>query len=222
MAKPERHGLVVVRDRPAYQPGVEPQQPAFLVAVMRGAQEIGGEQRRDQPRHQQREEHGERHHQAELLEVLPGDAAHEAHRHEHGDDGERDGDDGETDLVGGLQRGAIGRFAHAHVAHDVLDLDDGVVDQDAGDDGDGEQADEIEREARRVERPEGRNDGERQGDGGDERGAPVAQEDENDDDGQDGALDHRLHGRVVGAERVDDHRVDQLQLDVGVRPSAAR
>ena len=27
--------------------------------------------------------------QAELLEVLPGDAAHEAHGHEHGDDGQR-------------------------------------------------------------------------------------------------------------------------------------
>ena len=80
----------------------------------------------------------------------------------------RDGDDGEPDLVGGLQRGAVGRFAHAHVAHDVLDLDDGVVDQDAGDDGDGEQADEVEREAGRVERPEGRDDGERQGDGGDD------------------------------------------------------
>ena len=45
-------------------------------------------------------------------------------------DGDRD--DGEADLVGGLERGAIGRFAHPHVAHDVLDLDDGVVDQDAG------------------------------------------------------------------------------------------
>ena len=70
-------------------------------------------------------------------------------------------------------------------------------------------------EPRCVERPEGWNDGERQGDGGDGRGAPVAQEDEHHDDGQDGALDHRLHRRVIGTERVDDHRVD-LQLDVGV------
>ena len=64
-----------------------------------------------------------------------------------------DGDDGEADLVGGLEGGAVGALAHAHVAHDVLDLDDGVVDQDARDDGDGEQADEIEREARDVHAP---------------------------------------------------------------------
>ena len=123
-------------------------------------------------------EHGDGDGQAELLEVLPGDAAHEADRREHGDDGERDGDDREADLVGGLERGAVGRFAHPHVADDVLDLDDGVVDQDAGDEGDGEQADEVEREAHRVHRPEGRDDRQRQGDGGDQRGAPVAQEDE--------------------------------------------
>ena len=74
----------------------------------------------------------------------------------------------------------------------------------------------------RVDGPEGRDDRQRQRDGGDQRGAPVAQEDEHDDDGEDGALDQRLHGRVVGAERVVDHRVDQLELDVRDAPSAAR
>ncbi len=156
--QPQRHRRVVVPHRPAHEARIGAQHPAFLVLVARGAQEVGREHRRDEARHQQREQHGEGHHQAELLEVLAGDAAHEAHRHEHGDDGEGDGDDGEADLVGGLQRGAVGRFAHAHVAHDVLDLDDGVVDQDAGDDGDGEQADEVEREAqpRRWPRRPGR------------------------------------------------------------------
>ncbi len=190
-------------------------QPSLLPWSL-AAHEVGGEQRRDEARHQQREEHGEGDHQAELLEVLPGDAAHEAHRHEHGDDGQRDGDDGEADLVGGFQRRAIGALAHAHVAHDVLDLDDGVVHQDAGDDGDGEQADEVEREARGIERPERRNDGERQGDGRDDGGAQVAQEDEDDDDGENGAFDQGRHGRAVGAQRVGHHRVDLLELDVGV------
>ena len=44
----------------------------------------------------------------------------------------RDRDDREADLVGRLERGAVGRLAHPHVPDDVLDLDDGVVDQDAG------------------------------------------------------------------------------------------
>ena len=207
-----------MRNRPAHKPGVGLQDSAFLlVVILAAAHEVGGEQRRDEPRHQQREHHGKGDHQPELLEVLPGDAAHEAHGNEHGDDGERDGDDGETDLVGSFERCAIGAFAHAHVAHDVLDLHDGVVDEDAGDDGDGEQADEVEREAGGIQRPERRHDGQRQGDGGDDGGAQVAQEDQHDDDGEDSTLDQRLHGRVIGAERIGHHRVDQLQLDVGVR-----
>src|SRR5262249_11353740 len=111
---------------------------------------------------------------------------------------------------------AIGRLAHAHVAHDVLDLDDGVIHQYAGDDGDGQQTDEVQREAGRVDGPEGGDDRQRQGDGGNQRRAPVAQEQEHYDDGEDGALDQGLHGRVVGTQRVFDHRVDELELDVGV------
>ena len=71
---------------------------------------------------------------------------------------ERDGDHRQANLVSGFERSAVGRFAHAHVAHDVLDLDDGVVDQDAGDDGDGEQADEVKGEAGGIDGPEGRDD----------------------------------------------------------------
>ena len=43
-----------------------------------------------------------------------------------------DGDDREADLVGRLERGLVGRFAHPDMAHDVLDLDDRVVDENAG------------------------------------------------------------------------------------------
>ena len=73
------------------------------------AQEIGGQHRRDQARDQQREEHRDRDGQAELLEILAGDAAHEGHRREHRDDGRGDRDDREADLVGRLERGPIGR-----------------------------------------------------------------------------------------------------------------
>ncbi len=192
----QSHRLVLMADRPVHHMRIGAQHARLFFLVTRRAHEIGRQQRRDEPRHQQREQHGEGHHQAELLEVLAGDAAHEADRHEHGDDGEGDGDHGQADLVGRLQRGAIGALAHAHVAHDVLDLDDGVVDEDAGDDGDGQQADQVEREAGHVERPEGRDDGQRQRDRRNQCGAPVAQEDEDHDDGQDGALDHGLHGRI--------------------------
>ena len=51
---------------------------------------------------------------------------------EHRDDRQADGDDREADFVGRLERRLVGRFAHPDVADDVLDLDDGVVDQNAG------------------------------------------------------------------------------------------
>ena len=59
-----------------------------------GVEEIGRQHRGDEPGDEQREEHRHRDRQAELLEVLAGDAAHEAHRREHGDDRHGDGDDG--------------------------------------------------------------------------------------------------------------------------------
>jgi hypothetical protein len=90
------------------------------------------------------------------------------------DDGQRDGNDGEPDLIGRLERCAVRRFAGAHVAHDVLDLYDGVVDQNAGDEGDAEQAHQVEREAQDRHSPEGRDGGQRQGDRRDKRRAHVA------------------------------------------------
>ena len=106
--------------------------PGGFSAMLCVAQEIGREHRRDQTRRQQREQHLHRDGDAELLEELAGDARHEARRREDRDDGEADGDDRETDLVGGVDRRLIGRFPHPHMAHDVLDLDDRVVDQNAG------------------------------------------------------------------------------------------
>ena len=66
-----------------------------------------------------------------MLEELPGDPRHEACGSEDRNDGEADGDDGKPDLVGGLDRRLVGGFPHPNVAHDVLDLDDGVIDEDA-------------------------------------------------------------------------------------------
>ncbi len=72
---------------------------------------------------------------------------HEAHRQEHGDDRGGRGDHREADLVRRIERGLEAGLAHAHVAHDVLDLDDGVVDQHARDERQREQAHLVEREA---------------------------------------------------------------------------
>ncbi len=179
-------------------------------------QEIGGEHRRDEARGEQREEHLHRNRDAELLEELPGDSRHETCRREDRDDRQRDRDDGEADFVGGFKRRAIGRLAHPHVAHDVLDLDDGVVDEDTGRQRDGEEADEVQRKSKDVHRPECREDRQRQRDRGDDGGADIAQEQEHDDDGENGALEQGRDRGLVVALGEFNRGVDQLEIDVGV------
>ncbi len=180
-------------------------------------EEVGGQHRRHEARGQQREEHLHRDRDAELLEELPGNSGHEACRREDRDDGQRDRDHGEADFVGGFQRGAIGRFAHPHVAHDVLDLDDGVVDQNARRQRDGEEADEVQRESEHVHRPERREDRQRQRDRGDDGGPDIAQEQQHDDDGEDGAFEQGRDRRLVIALGEFHRGVDQLEIDVGIR-----
>ena len=189
----------------AHEPGVAAHGCAIdMLRVARRAQEVGGDHRRDETRDQQREHDRDRDREAELAEILAGDAAHEADRREDRRDRQRDGDDCKADFVRRLERGAPRRLAHPHMAHDVLDLDNRVVNQNARHQGDREQADEIEREADRIHRPEGWNDRERQRDGGDEGRPQIAQENEHDDDGKQGALDQRLHRRAIIAEFVVD------------------
>ena len=151
-----------------------------------------------------------------MLEELPGDPGHEACGREDRDDGQRDRDDGQPDFVGGLQRRAVGRLAHPHVAHDVLDLDDGVVDQNTGRKRDGEKADEVQRESEKVHRPERREDRQRQRDRGNDGRADIAQEPKHDDDGENGALEQRRdRGFVIALGEI--HRgVDQLEIDIGI------
>ena len=54
------------------------------------------------------------------------------------------------------------------------------------------------------------------GDGRNHRGAQVAQEQEDDENGQDGTFDERRHRRMVDADGMDDGGVDQFQLYCGV------
>ena len=81
--------------------------------------------------HEQRDQYGGRHHDAELEEEAANDAAHEGDGQEDRDDAEGRGEHREADLVGAVERGLAVRLAEADVAHDVFTHHDGVVDQDA-------------------------------------------------------------------------------------------
>ena len=147
---------------------------------------------------------------------MPGDARHQPDRQKHRDDRHRRGEHREADLVGGVDRGLIGRFAHPHVAHDIFDLDDRIVDQHAGNEAKREQGHHVEREAHEVHEQEGRYRRQRDGKRRDQRRAPVAQEKEDDDDRKDRALDHRIDRRMILALGIFDVAEQLGEFDLGV------
>ena len=136
-------------------------------------------------------------------------------------DRQRRRDDGETDLDRGVHRGLLRLLAHAQVPHDVLDLDDRVVDQDADDERQREQRQDVQRVAEHPDRPERRDDRQRQRDGGDGRGAPVAQEQPHDDDREDRAFDQHLHRGVERLLDVVDRRARLGELARAGTPAAS-
>ncbi len=181
-----------------------------------GFKEIGRDHRRDHPRdgqtHQHRSDDGE----TEALEELPRDTRHQRDRQEHRDDGHRRRDHRETDFVGGLDRCLIGRFTHPHMAHDILDLDDRIVDQHARDEAEREQAQTVQRKAHQVHEPEGRDRRKRNRDRRNDRRSPVAQEEKDDYDGKHGAFDHRFDRAVILRSRIIDAGAERAKLHAGI------
>ncbi len=216
-AEADQHGDEIVLHRPGHQLGVGLQDTSGRRVLVRMIlEEVSREHRRDEARGKQREEHLHRHGDAELLEELPGDPGHEAGGSKDRDNRQRDRDHGKADFVGGFECRAIGRFAHAHVAHDVLDLDDGVVDQNTRRQRDGEERDQVQREAEQVHRPERREDRQRQRNRSDDGGSDIAQEQQHDDHRKDCALEQGRDRRIVIALGEVDRGIDQLQIDIGI------
>ncbi len=110
---------------------------------------------------------------------------------------------------------SIGVFAVLHMANDVLDHDDGVVDDEAGADGQRHQRQIVEREAAEPHHAEGRDQRQRQCDAGDDGGADGAQEDQHDQHDQHDAEHQReLHVVDRGADGVGAV-IDDGELSAG-------
>ena len=97
-----------------------------------------------------------------------------------------------------------GRQPVRDIALDVLDHDDGVVDDDADRQHKSEQRQVVQREAERRHEEERADERHRDGDDGNDRRPPCLQEQDDDEHDE----DHRLEDRL-------DHRVDRL-LDESV------
>ena len=150
--------------------------------------------------------------ETELLEELAADPAHETHRQEYGDDGERGGDHREADLVRRLHGGAVSALAHAHMTHDIFNFDDGIVDQHTRHQRQGQQRYLVERKTHHLHEGKGGNRRKGNGQGRNQGSAPIAQEKPDHGDGQDRSLDQCLQGRMVGLDRVIDGRKNLLNM----------
>jgi hypothetical protein len=146
-------------------------------------------------------------------EETPDDATHEQDGDEYGDERGGHREDGEADLFGASHRGVEGTHALFEVAGDVLDDDDGVVDDEAGGDGERHEGEIVQRVAEQVHHAEGAEKRERHGDRGDERRAAFAEEEEdNEDDEQDGD-DKRARDVVDRGADGSGAIEDDLDLD---------
>ena len=158
----------------------------------------------------------------ELREEQAGDAANEGGGNEHRAQRQRDGDECRGDLVHRLVCGLARRHALRHVALDVLDHDDGVVDDDADRQDQAEHRQVVDRDAEGGEDREGAEQRYRDGDHGNDRRPPALQEHEDDADHQrdrdEDRLDHFVDGltdegrRVVDVDVVQTRRETLLQL----------
>ncbi len=187
-------GVVEVAVEPAEETAV-----GGLVIGLGGLEQGGAEGRGQDQGDHHRQGHGRDDGDRELAVDDPLGAAEEGHGHEHGGQDQRDADQGAGDLVHRLAGGLLGTEPFlAHHPFDVLDHDDGVVDQQADGQHHAEHRQGVDGVTQRRQDPECAQQDHRDGDGGDQGGAPVLEEQEHhqedQDDGLGQGLDHLLDG----------------------------
>ena len=179
------------------------------------AKKFGAHHRRERERDERGNENGDGEGDGKFAEEAADDVAHEEQRNQHGDERNGERNNGESDLLGAFQRGLQRRFAFFDVAADVFDHDDGVVDDEAGGDGEGHERKVVEAVAEQIHHAERADDGERHGNAGNDGGAHAAQKKKNDHhdqaDGEHQSELHVFHGSANGGGAVGEN----VDLDGG-------
>ena len=181
-------GAGLVLEHPGERPAVEGDDPledplgGLVKAALffgRGVlQQLGAHHRRERERHHGRHQDGDTEGDGELPEEAAHDIAHEEQRDEHRDQRDRQGQDGEADLLRPLQRRLEGRFTLLDVTHDVLDHHDGIVHHEARRDRQRHEREVVQAVAQQVHHPEGAHQRQRHRHAGDDGGGQGAQEQE--------------------------------------------
>ena len=132
-------------------------------------QEQTAHHRRGRERDRQRYQDRDRKRDGEFAEQPSEDAAHQQNREEHRDQREADRQHGEADLARAAKGGLHRRQSVFHVTGDVFQNDDGVIDDEAGGDGQRHQRQQVEAVAEQVHHAEGADDRDRHRNAGNER-----------------------------------------------------
>ena len=176
------------------------------------AQECGAESRRQRQREDRGEENGNSQRDRELAVNAACRSGEEGHRHEDCNQHQRDPDDRTGDLIHRLA-GRLDRAEtlFAHDAFDVLDHDDGIVDQNTDRQHHAEQGQHVDGKAEQPQAQTGacKRNGHYQCRY--QRSAPVLQEQEHDQEDEDHGLDQRL-------DDLFDRDLDEGRGVVGNRP----
>ena len=113
-----------------FAPAVEGAAGSAAILV-RWADEAAAQHGRQRHRDDAGNDDGDHDGDGEFVQQPPDDAAHEEHGDEHGGERGGHGENGEADFLRADERGLIGRVALLHMAHDVFQHDDGIVDDEA-------------------------------------------------------------------------------------------
>ena len=136
------------------------------------------ENRREREADEQRSQCRDDHDTREWRDEQADDGGHHGDWYEDDDVGQRAGGDGDDDFLRSLDGGLRRVFPFVHPLENVLQNDDGVRDEHAGGAAERDQRHHVERVVEAFHGDEGNDDGDRHGDGGDECGADIMEEQE--------------------------------------------
>ncbi len=199
-AQRPRQRSFIAAEHPVEEPFARPVERAAPF-VPRPLQQQGAHHRGGGERDRKRDQDCDRQRDGKFTEQAADDAAHEQDRDENGDERDAHRQHCESDLAGAQDRGLDARHAGFQMPRDVLEHDDGIVDHEAGGDGQGHERKVVEAVAQEPHHGEGADERDRDGNGRDQGGPRVAQEQEHDQDHQrDRDEQRRLHVAQRGAD----------------------
>ena len=181
-----------------------------------GAQQHAAERRRERERIDCGEKHCHCDCYRELPEQFAGNARYERNRHKHRKQHQCD----RNDRCGDFRHCTLGRFGRRklrvlfHHPFDVFDDDDGIVDNNADGQHDGQQGNGIGRITNGQERNKCADEADGYGQGWNERGAHIAEENEDNDHDKNEGFNERLLYLVYGVLNEDRRIVGNLPCQI--------